>query len=74
MLTLQYFITQLARADVYVSLHDIMCTYYVSSAHVFEASDDTHQRAVNQLCYHPKEANTILTGSQDHTMCCFVSV
>lgn len=42
-------------------------------AHVFEASETTHQRAVNKLCYHPRDANILLSGSQDHTMCCFVS-
>lgn len=39
-------------------------------AHVFE---NTHQRAVNKLTYHPREANILISGSQDYTMNMFVS-
>ena len=40
------------------------------SAHVFES---THQRAVNKLNYHPREATILISGSQDYTMNAFVS-
>ena len=39
--------------------------------HVFE---NTHQRAVNKLTYHPREPNILVSGSQDYTMNAFVSM
>jgi WD40 repeat protein len=33
--------------------------------------ENVHQRAVNRVCYHPREPNTLLSGSQDSTMACF---
>ena len=38
-------------------------------AHAFEGC---HQRAVNKLSFHPREANILLSGSQDSTMNVFV--
>lgn len=29
---------------------------------------DIHTRAVNKLCFHPREANLLISGSQDSTM------
>lgn len=39
-------------------------------AHTYE---NVHQRAVNKLSFHPREVHILLSGSQDSTMCCFVS-
>ena len=29
---------------------------------------DIHTRAVNKLCFHPREINLLISGSQDSTM------
>ena len=52
-----------------------MCFYYyfiiiiiiiiITIAHVF---DKIHQRASNRICYHPKDANILISGSQDSSM------
>ena len=48
----------------------LFCPTSIHVAHVYE---NVHERAVNKLSFHPREANILLSGSQDSTMCCFVS-
>ena len=40
-------------------------TAVASIDHVFK---DIHTRAVNKICFHPREINLLISGSQDATM------
>ena len=43
-----------------------LCTDYVFK--------DVHQRAVNKICWHPRDVHLLISGSQDCTMQTIVSI
>ena len=55
---------------MYMYMYVYIVHFIIALAHVYE---NVHERAVNKLSFHPREVTILLSGSQDSTMCCFVS-